>query len=339
MSTTREQDLAHWFAGWTGLPEPQLAPVAGDASFRRYFRVATGERALILCDSPPDTEKNPEFVRISRAFASAGVRVPAIVQYDESRGFFALEDLGDQLLLPQLNDESVDRFYRQALTLLKNIALADPESMQLPAYDRETLSREMRLFPEWFCEKLLNLAATPASRDVFAAAENLLCEAALGQRKVVVHRDFHSRNLMLLSDGSLATIDYQDAVLGPVTYDLVSLLRDCYVRWEPARVREWMRSYHEALRLDGVELPEIAQFQCDFDWMGLQRHIKVLGIFSRLYLRDAKPAYLGDLPLVLQYVQEVLAAYPREPALSDLAQWMNDELLPAAQRQPWFGGA
>lgn len=336
MPNEREQQLAEWFVNWSGLRASPLQQVAGDASFRRYFRVSTGERSIILCDSPPETEKNAEFERITRALAASGVRVPAIIQIEHERGFFALEDLGDDVLLPHLREDNVDLYYRQALGMLEQIALADPEPFHLPSYDRALLSTELRLFPEWFCEGLLQVPSTAASRELFADLETVLCRSALAQPTVVVHRDFHSRNLMQLGDGSLAAIDYQDAVLGPVTYDLVSLLRDCYVRWSPDRVKTWMLGYHQALKQRGVPVPPRAEFQRDFDWMGLQRHIKVLGIFARLHLRDGKAGYLSDLPLVIRYVLEVLREYPNEPALANFAQWFDDEVLPRAQRQKWF---
>lgn len=310
--------------------------MAGDASFRRYFRVAGKDSSVILCDAPPETEKNAEFVALAGALAAAGLRVPAVLHADLEEGFLALEDLGDQTLLPLLNAQTVDQYYADALGMLQDLAVADAADFSLLPYDRAHLAREMALFPEWFCQSLLGLDLAEEATERFAAVERLLCDRALAQTQVVVHRDFHARNLMLLADGTLATIDFQDAVRGPVTYDLVSLLKDCYLRWPDDQVRRWALLHREGLAARGVVVPDADAFLMDFDFMGLQRHIKVLGIFARLYLRDGKPGYLGDLPRVMGYVQSTLKRYPTVPALAAFAAWFDREVLPAAQSQDWF---
>ncbi|MFK7830537.1 MAG: aminoglycoside phosphotransferase family protein [Congregibacter sp.] len=348
-TVAREDALSAWFAAWSGRPATNLTSVSGDASFRRYFRAASpafyhssqrtgsGTETVILCDAPPETEKNHAFDAIARLLTEAGVRVPAIVHADLDQGFFILEDLGDQLLLPLLDEQSADGLYRQALEMLVRISQARSSTFTPPIYDRAALARELSLCPQWFCEGLLDINLDRSSLSMFAGLEKALCERALDQPRVLVHRDFHARNLMVLEDGGLATIDFQDAVYGPLTYDAVSLLRDCYVRWPDLRVRSWALQYREIMISRGIQLPSEDAFLGDFDWMGLQRHIKVLGIFSRLYSRDGKPGYLPDLPRVMGYVQDVLANYPTEAALADCYQWFQDKVLPRAKAARWYG--
>ncbi|EAQ98016.1 aminoglycoside phosphotransferase family protein [Congregibacter litoralis] len=333
--TERAEQLAQWFETWKGV-RPTLKPVAGDASFRRYFRVAEEGRTLILCDAPPETEKNREFVSLAGSLAAAGLRVPAVLHADFELGFLVLEDLGDQTLLPLLTTRTVDGYYEEALGMLEALAVADPGDFSLAPYDRALLSREMNLFPEWFVEGLLGLDYDQSARGLFTALQTLLCDRALAQKQVVVHRDFHARNLMRLDDGALATIDFQDAVLGPLTYDPVSLLKDCYLRWPDDQVRGWVLAYRDRLESRGLGVQKADEFLKDFDFMGLQRHIKVLGIFARLYLRDGKPAYLGDLPRVMAYVQAALAGYPDSEEVAAFAAWFDDQVVPAAREQSWF---
>jgi aminoglycoside/choline kinase family phosphotransferase len=315
-----------------------VAPLAGDASFRRYYRLRCRDRDVVLCHAPPESEKNREFVTIARAFAAAGVRVPAVLAVDYDRGWLCLEDLGDALLLPRLDDESVDGYYGEALAMLRRLAQLGESELALPAYDRQRLQEELDLCPQWFFRELLGLSWGEREQARFARLSTVLCERALAQAQLVVHRDFHARNLMCLDDGELATIDFQDAVRGPVTYDAVSLLRDCYRRWPAERVRAWALAHRDRLRKEGVRVPEDdEQYLQDFDYMGLQRHIKVLGIFSRLWLRDGKRAYLEDLPRVMVYVTEVLASHGNDPALADFAAWFDDQVLPRAAPQAWYG--
>jgi aminoglycoside/choline kinase family phosphotransferase len=220
--------------------------------------------------------------------------------------------------------------------MLETLAAMDPNGLGLPQYDYRALAGEMALFPEWFCDGLLGMPLEGGARDLYDALERALCERARDQRQVLVHRDFHARNLMVLNDGDLATIDFQDAIIGPVTYDPVSLLRDCYLRWPVEDVRRWALMHRENLLRRGIAVPHPDAFLKDFDWMGLQRHIKVLGIFARLDRRDGKPGYLPDLPRVLAYVREVLAAYPGDTALADFAAWFDEAVMPRALAQPWY---
>ncbi|MFT7286451.1 MAG: aminoglycoside/choline kinase family phosphotransferase [Halieaceae bacterium] len=333
----RENELTAWFASLPMGGRAQLRAVAGDASFRRYFRSTAGAHSVVLCDAPPETEKNAEFLRIATAMAAAGVRVPRVLAFDLERGFLCLEDLGDQLLLPLLNEQSGEMYYRRAMAMLADLAMAPPAPFALSDYDRAHLAREMALFPEWFCGGLLGMDDGGEGAACFAALQEALCERALGQTQVVVHRDFHARNIMVLADGALAAIDFQDAVYGPVTYDLVSLLRDCYIRWPAHKVRHWALLHRDELRERGLVVSaKDHEFLADFDWMGLQRHIKVLGIFARLFLRDGKDAYLADLPRVIAHVRDVLAIYGEVPALADFARWFDNALLPRIREQHWY---
>lgn len=335
--TERADDLASWYGQHIGVPAPQLALAAGDASFRKYYRPhSAGVGPVILCDAPPETEKNAEFVAIAQALERAGVRVPRVLHADLEHGFLALEDLGDQILLPLLSPQNVDKHYGEALSMLESLAALDPAPLSLPVYDRAELTREMNLFPDWFCAALLDLPLDTRARSGFDALGEALCKRAQAQPQVVVHRDFHARNLMVPETGAMATIDFQDAVIGAITYDPVSLLRDCYLRWPRENVERWALQHRNNLAAHGLAVPEPGEFLIDFDWMGLQRHIKVLGIFARLHRRDGKSGYLPDLPRVIAYVREVLARYRAHDAFAVFSAWFESEIVPRTERQPWY---
>lgn len=328
--------LMPWCLSVLGAGGPaELEPVAGDASARRYFRLRVAGQTFIAVESPPDSQKNAEFLATRELLASAGIAVPALLGAELDHGFLLLGDLGDRILLSELSSASVDRQYQQAFAVLLAMGDIDPGNCEWPRYDDALLSEELSRFPEWFVEQLLGVASPDAS--VWLPFADFLKRSALAQPTVLVHRDFHSRNLMPQGDGSLAVIDFQDAVIGPVTYDLVSLLRDCYIRWQPEQVQAWALSYLQMLQqrgqLTGVEANQFLRW---FDLMGLQRHIKVLGTFARLYLRDKKPAYLADLPLVICYVREILTRYREDAAeLAAFDDWFEGELMPVILEQPW----
>jgi aminoglycoside/choline kinase family phosphotransferase len=324
MTQTPAEVLLDWCASTLGERGLALHPVAGDASFRRYYRLVGSRPSRIAVHAPPDKEKNLEFTRIAALLREAGVRAPRVYAHDEPRGLLLIEDFGDRLLRPALREDTVDALYERALATLLDIqraSTATGEGWEVPAYSRAQLEQEMRLFPQWFLEGLLGLGLGAAERELIDMVFARLCDEALAQPQVLVHRDFHSRNLMLLDDGSLGVIDFQDAVRGPLTYDLVSLLRDCYVAWEPGRVRRWALDYAARAQRAGL-LPalEAGRFLRWFDWMGLQRHIKVLGIFCRLWYRDGKAGYLDDLPLVWRYTREVGRLYPQTAPLVALIE-------------------
>lgn len=315
-----------------------LLPVAGDASNRHYFRLQLPGQAFITVVAPPATEKNREFLAIRQLLESAGVRVPQLFAADLEQGFMLLEDLGDRLLLGELGDATADAHYTRACAILRQLAAVDAQALEgLPVYNRSLLAEEFSRFPTWFLQQLLGLELTDAEFHLLAELDGLLVGSALAQPQVLVHRDFHSRNLMCLPGDELAVIDFQDAVVGPVTYDPVSLLKDCYIRWPRERVAAWALAHRDALHAQGL-LPRVtdATFLRWLDWMGLQRHLKVLGTFARLYLRDGKSAYLQDLPLVIAYIREVLAAHAGETAvLDDFRDWFEQRLLPVIEQQSW----
>lgn len=314
--------------------------VSGDASARRYFRLqrGAGKPSLMLVDAPPDSQKNEAFLAVRRLLMDAGVRVPALHAVDLERGFLLLEDLGDDLLLPCLSEAGVEGWYTRAGEVLQRFAALPVAKLALPDYDSALLLEELSRFPEWFCERLLHLELSAAERHQLQELNGLLVGSALAQPRTFVHRDFHSRNLMVLPDNTLAVIDFQDAVVGPVTYDLVSLLRDCYVRWPEPQVAAWALAHRDRLRGAGL-LPRVDDrtWLRWLDWMGLQRHLKVLGTFARLSLRDGKHGYLDDLPRVLGYVEAVLAAHAGDqPAVARFHEWFAERVLPAVKSQSWW---
>jgi aminoglycoside/choline kinase family phosphotransferase len=334
-------DLLPWALSALGVShhsqEPALSVVAGDASNRRYFRLLLGAQSYVLAEAPPATEKNEAFLAVRELLDGAGVKVPALYAADIERGYLLLEDLGDRVLLPELNPDSSHGHYQSACGVLRQMAVLDSGRLALSPYDSALLGEELSRFADWFVERLLGYSLDASERALLDRLFTLLIDTALEQPRVMVHRDFHSRNLMLQDDGQLAVIDFQDAVVGPVTYDLVSLLRDCYIQWPAEQVTDWALSQRDALHAEGL-LPEVgdALFLRWFDWMGLQRHIKVLGTFARLYLRDGKPGYLEDLPLVIVYVLEILDKYrSEEPVFGECLDWLERKLLPLIAQQGW----
>ena len=316
---------------------PALQLVAGDASNRRYFRLELGSGRYIVAQAPPETENNEAFLSVRELLADIGVRVPEVLGADLARGYLLLEDLGDQMLLPLLNATTVDRFYCQARAILLQLAVPAGAARDLPAYDETLLREELGRFGTWFVVALLGYSPNVQEQNLIEALTEQLVASAMEQPVALVHRDFHSRNLMPQPDGQLAVIDFQDAVHGPVTYDLVSLLRDCYIRWPAQRVDRWALEHRDQLCDRGLLVEvEDALFLRWFDWMGLQRHIKVLGTFARLYLRDGKPGYLEDLPLVIHYVRQILEKYADdEPAFAEFGDWFDTALRPLIEQQPW----
>jgi len=314
---------------------PMLTTVSGDASFRRYFRTAEllSGQTLIAVDAPADKEDSRPFVAIARAWLAGGVHVPEVLAADFDLGFMLLSDLGDDLYLPQLKTHA-DTLYQAALAELVRIQRCDaPDDYVLPAYDADKLRQEMQLCPDWFFTQLLGLELSSNEnqrlQDVFAR----LVDSALEQPQVCVHRDYHSRNLMTLDNGRVGVLDFQDAVIGAVTYDLVSLLRDCYISWPDDHEEKWIGDYLQMALQYGLwqqaDVPSYEVFKRWFDWMGLQRHIKCVGIFSRLYLRDGKAGYLQDIPRTFTYLKKVCEEYPDFAEFND---WLDDVVVPAMQR-------
>lgn len=330
----RQQLLQQWVNAQVsehqlGEPQGQLETVSGDASFRRYFRQHTASDSLICVDAPPEKEDSHPFVEIARSWYAQGVPVPQVLAVDFSQGFMLLSDLGNDLLLPALNETTADRLYEQAIDGLIQIQQTHTDHYALPPYDAELLDREMALFPDWYLTKHLGMELSASDRRILDETFELLRDTALGQPQVPVHRDYHSRNLMLVDQqgqSQLGVIDFQDAVMGPFTYDLVSLLKDCYIQWPSEKVEQWAQLYFQKAHDAGIaggQSPE--QLMLWFDWMGLQRHIKVAGIFARLNYRDGKAGYLNDIPLTMTYIEQVAGKYQ---GLSVFHQWLVEKVLP-----------
>ncbi len=297
----------------------RYSPLAGDASFRRYFRVERGGGAsLVLMDSSPDKEDPAPFIEITKRLLQRGVRVPRIHHADPARGFLLLDDLGDELYLNRLNRDNADALYRAAIDTLVEIQQADRRT--LPAFDADLMMREMHLFTDWLLDRHLGMAPDAKTRRIYEDAFHRLVESALAQPQTFVHRDYHSRNLLVLKDGAApGVLDYQDAVAGPLSYDLVSLLKDCYVAWPRRDVARWRGYFLERRRAYNGAAADFddATFEYWFDLMGMQRHFKASGIFARLCHRDGKRGYLADIPRTLGYVADCASRYREFAALGD----------------------
>ncbi len=316
----RMEQLRSWLASLPQLSDFSFEPASNDASFRRYFRVHTGGASYIAMDAPPDREDSRPFVAVAEAFEAIGLNVPHIYARDLSQGFMLLEDLGNDLYLDSLTPDSVGRLYGDALGALATLQACGPRQ-HLPLYDRALLMREMALFRDWLVLKELKLALSDAESSMLDQVFELLVDNALEQPQVCVHRDYHSRNLMVTQSHSPGILDFQDAVIGPVTYDLVSLLRDCYVSWPDEQVRGWAMGYFELAVQTGILRGEHEQkFLTWFDLMGVQRHLKASGIFARLNRRDGKPGYLKDIPRTLGYITRLETGFAPLQALSDYLQ-------------------
>ena len=352
MPPQASSQLLQWVAGELGQCTSALTAqlIAGDASPRRYYRVhavdavnarlledEAGAATLVAVESPA-TEKNPEFLAMRALLERAGIRVPGLIASDLEQGYLLLEDLGDELLLPRLTLATVDDWYTRSLKVSAHIAALPSIDANVPPYDKDFLQLELDICPEWFFQRLLGVEWGRAEQRLFQNFSDTLIASATEQPQVVVHRDFHSRNLMVLPDSELAVIDFQGALVGPITYDPVSLLKDCYITWPRARQLTWLEAHRRRLIDQGVMTDiDAATFTRWFDLMGLQRHIKVLGIFARLALRDDKPAYLSDLPVVLAYVIEALALYAAHHVdVAAFYDWLLAEVLPRARQQAWW---
>jgi hypothetical protein len=305
--------LSAWVAATVGGNELAFAPASADASFRRYFRITPaaawrGHASLIAMDAPPPMEDCRPYLRVAQLLADAGVHAPQILAADVERGFLLLSDLGTRTYLAELDLVSAPRLYSDAIDALIRWQVAT-RAGTLPPYDEALLARELALFPAWYVERHLARTLSPAQAQTLAQAFRLILDNNLAQPQVYVHRDYHSRNLMV-SDPNPGVLDFQDAVTGPITYDLVSLLRDAYVAWDEERQLDWAVRYWERARKAGLPVDaDFAAFWRDFEWMGVQRQLKVLGIFARLHHRDGKAAYLGDLPRVMAYLRAACARY------------------------------
>ena len=324
---SRLQALTHWFteqlpliaqqAGLTETTVNHLQPSSSDASFRRYFRWSSSTTDLVLMDAPPPQEDCRPFVQMAHLLASAGLHVPKVWAQDLQRGFLVLSDLGLQTWLDVLNQDNADELFSLAIDALITLQKISLQDTQLPAYDEALLRRELQLFPEWYVQHELGISFTEQQQYLWQQACDVLVENALKQSRVLVHRDYMPRNLML-STPNPGILDFQDAVLGPVSYDITSLFKDAFISWPEGQVQIWLQQYWDKARANGIAVPDTFQkFHYDCDLMGAQRHLKVIGIFSRICHRDGKPRYLADVPRFFNYLQQVIE---RQPALAPLAQ-------------------
>lgn len=324
MNTQREQLIQTWISSVLGSDQFEINFLAGDASFRRYARIKLNNKTFMLMDAPPEKEDCVPFVTIDEFFDTNGVRVPHIVAKDLEQGFLLLEDFGDVLLSTQLDDKTVDAHYEQSFKQLIQLQSIDGVGY-FPAYSYEKLITEMSLFTDWLLPSL-QIQPTDDESALIKRTFAILANAALAQPQVIVHRDFHSRNLMLLADEQeQGVIDFQDAVIGADTYDLISITRDAYVQWNPERVYRWFKVFYDLLPASAKKGRDFEQFKQDADLMAIQRHIKILGIFVRLFERDGKSGYLKDLPRVMWYLLEESKPYAE---LQPFMQFICDKVMP-----------
>lgn len=320
----RQQQLTVWLHSRLPGETFTLAPASADASFRRYFRATFAGRTLIVMDAPPQHEDCRPFLHIAKLFEEAGTHVPHVYAQDLQQGFLLLSDLGNTTYLQALcGGGAAHELYGAATDALIKIQLASRDN-ELPHYDEALLLREMRLFPEWYIARHLNITLTDKQHGKLEEIFARIIANNLAQPRVYVHRDYHSRNLMV-SEPNPGILDFQDAVYGPITYDLASLFKDAYIHWEEKETLDWLIRYWEKARKAGLPVAnDFSGFYRDYEWMGVQRHLKVLGIFARLYHRDGKDGYLKDLPLVMAYLRAACARY------IDLKPLLNllDELEP-----------
>lgn len=325
MNTQREQLIQTWITSVLGSDQFETHFLAGDASFRRYARIKLNNKKFMLMDAPPEKEDCGPFVTIDEFFDAHGVRVPHIIAKDLQQGFLLLEDFGDVLLSTLLNEQTVDDYYAQSfkqLIQLQSIAGGG----HFPDYSYEKLISEMELLTDWMLPSL-QIQPTAEESALIKRTFAILANAALAQPQVIVHRDFHSRNLMKIAgETELGVIDFQDAVIGADTYDLISITRDAYVQWNADRVYRWFKTFYDLLPESAKQERDFEQFKKDADLMAIQRHIKILGIFVRLFERDGKSGYLKDLPRVMWYLLEESQPYAE---LQPFMQFIREKVMPA----------
>ena len=305
-----------------GYRDYQLSPASEDASFRSYLRLQTEGRSLIVMDAPPDKEPCDQFILVADKLRAAGLSAPEIIARNLEQGFLILTDFGSSDYLSQLGPETEAAMYRDALSALQ-LMQTRIDADDLPPYDNALLQREMDLFHDWFLGKLMGISLGSEQEAAWQSIKQRLVENALAQPRVFVHRDYHSRNLMRLEQDNPGILDFQDAMNGPVTYDLVSLLRDCYIAWPPPRVEQLALDYYETARRNRLVDVEATEFMRWFNLMGMQRHLKAIGIFSRLKIRDGKTGYLKDIPRTLEYLRQVSAAETSMAGLFDLLETLD----------------
>lgn len=321
---TIKSDFKQWIGEQLQSEDFSLESLRSDASFRSYYRVKQKDFSYVVMDAPPEREKTDLFVEIAKLWQAHSLPVPQVFAWEKQKGYVLLSDFGDTLLLDVLNEENVESYYEQAIDLLVHLQERAPRT--LPHFDEHYIRLELGLFREWFCEKLLGMTLSESDQLILNSVNQHLVDNCLMQPQVTIHRDYHSRNLMVLNEAEhFGLIDFQDAMIGPITYDLVSILKDCYVQWPPEKIEKWAMNYYVKIQDQHPTLNDFDEFMRWFDWTGLQRHLKVLGIFSRLNLRDNKPRYLHDMPRILRYILDVTVRYE---VLAPFDDWLNETILP-----------
>lgn len=328
LENLRQIQLTQWLIDTFSLEKCELSSMNGDAGFRRYFRFEKDNQTLIAVDSPVDKCNNSAFIYMQKQLESVDIYVPEILAFDEQQGFMCLSDLGCQELSTALTTQCMTSYYQQAILLLPKIASIPKQN--LPIYNKAFIQLELDIFSEWLLDKHLNIRLNANEKKQLQACFDFIIDSALEQPNVVMHRDFHSRNLMI-TDNGLAVIDFQDAVIGPITYDVVSLLRDCYVKWPTEQVSPLFNAFIQLMSQQfSLEHVPFEQWNKWFDLMGLQRHIKASGIFARLYHRDGKSGYLADIPLTLSYIVDISAEYSECEYLHRL---VKDTVVPELEKK------
>lgn len=320
-------ELQNWLKNQSLHADFTVTPLAGDASFRRYFRIQLPAKTLVAMDAPPEKENSHPFVKIATVFRKKNLQVPEIIAADMRQGFLLLTDLGDDIYFRALNANNAEQLYSNAIRELLTIQQCQQnQDWEFPIFD-ERMREELLRFREWYLIKHLNLSLTAKEENLLTEVFEILIQSALEQPQVCVHRDYHSRNLMVLPNNRVGILDFQDAVWGPVTYDLVSLIRDCYIAWPDKQVKNWAKNYFQQA-LQVAIMPKQQNFTVFmrwFDWMGMQRHLKAIYIFSRKFRRDNNPNYLLEIPRTLQYILNVSAQYPE---FKNLKNFLQTRVLP-----------
>ncbi|MBA2651102.1 MAG: phosphotransferase [Tatlockia sp.] len=316
----RQNALNKWLEKTLGSSQFSISPLTGDASFRQYFRLHFNNVNQIIMDAPPNKESIQPFLAVAELLSQIGVRTPKIHAYDKEQGFAILDDFGDTLLLHKVNSENADSLYLAAIDTL--CLMQNCQTTELPCFDKPFILQELSIFKEWFLEAYLKIELNSEEEKLLSGTFDWLSNQILQQPQVFIHRDYHSRNIMTEVNQELGIIDFQDAMRGPISYDLVSLLKDCYVQWPRDYINSWINYFYNQNDLVREHYSQAA-FITAFDYCGLQRHLKVLGVFSRLHLRDSKPNYLQDLPLTLQYVMASLECHEE---LQDFYQFMQNRI-------------
>ena len=330
----RQQQIAEWLTGqWPGR-QFSLAPASADASFRRYFRATLDDGSTrIVMDAPPANEDCRPWLHVQSLFHEAGTHVPEVIATDLERGFLLLSDLGNTTYLTVLDEENAPVLYADAISSLVQIQSASRSGV-LPDYDRVLLNRELDLFPDWFLARHHQFMLPDAERATLERIFDAILAVNLAEPKVFVHRDFHSRNLMVTAPNP-GIIDFQDAVYGPISYDMVSLLKDAYIEWDEEVALDWLVRYWEQARKAGLPISaDFAEFHRDYEWMGVQRHVKILGIFARLFHRDGKDGYLKDMPLVARYLRKACERYAELSPLRRILDQIEDKITVLGYTMP-----